>query len=91
MPDALINPDFWRDKKVLLTGHTGFKGSWLGLWLSELGAQITGVGLEPDTKPNLFSELKLKERLERHHLTDIRDLQALKEVVETSQPQVVLH
>ena len=91
MPNELINADFWRDRKVMLTGHTGFKGSWLGLWLSELGAQITGVGLEPDTKPNLFSELKLRERLEKHHITDIRDLQALKAIVETSQPEVVLH
>ena len=75
----------------MLTGHTGFKGSWLGLWLSELGAQVTGVGLKPDTKPDLFSQLKLKDRLLTHHLTDIRDVEALKTIVKASQPEIVLH
>jgi CDP-glucose 4,6-dehydratase len=62
---------------VLLTGHTGFKGSWLALWLSELGAQVSGVGLEPDTDPHLFHQLQLGTRLQRHEIADIRDAGAL--------------
>lgn len=91
MPNPLINADFWHNKRVLITGHTGFKGSWLGLWLSELGAEVTGIGLEPDCKPNLFDQLGLKDRLKENHLADIRDLQTVKEIVEVSQPEVVLH
>jgi len=49
------DPDFWRGKRVLLTGHTGFKGAWLALWLQRLGAQVTGVALPPATEPNLFT------------------------------------
>jgi CDP-glucose 4,6-dehydratase len=82
---------FWASRRVLVTGHTGFKGSWLALWLSELGARITGVGLEPDTEPNLFGQLELARRLERHHIADIREPQALAEIVEACQPEVVLH
>ena len=74
-----------------MTGHTGFKGSWLALWLSELGAKVTGVGLEPDTEPNLFSQLQLEERLQSHHIADIRDLNTLEAIVEVSKPEVVLH
>ena len=83
--------EFWAGRRVLLTGHTGFKGSWLALWLSELGARVTGVGLEPDTTPNLFSQLELAQRLERHHIADIREPQALAEIVQACQPQVVFH
>ena len=91
MASALINADFWRGKKVLLTGHTGFKGSWLGLWLSELGAEVTGIGLKPDTEPNLFRKLQLEDRLHRHHIADIRDFQTLTAIVESTQPEVVMH
>jgi len=87
----LVNRDFWAGKRVLLTGHTGFKGSWLALWLSEMGARVTGVGLEPDTTPNLFSQLDLAQRLEQHHIADIRDPQALAEIARACQPQVVFH
>ena len=83
--------EFWTGRRVLLTGHTGFKGSWLALWLSELGARVTGVGLKPDTTPNLFSQLQLAQRLERHHIDDIREPQALAEIVQACQPQVVFH
>ena len=54
MRSALPNPDFWRGKKVLLTGPTGFKGSWLLHWLNLLGANVTGLALAPNTQPNLF-------------------------------------
>ena len=91
MQNHVIDSDFWRGRKVLLTGHTGFKGSWLGLWLSELGAYVTGVGLEPNTEPNLFTQLELKERLSKHMVRDIRDLAALKNIIKNSQPDVVMH
>ena len=91
MPEKLVNDSFWRDKKVLVTGHTGFKGSWLGLWLIQLGAKVTGIGLQPERRQNLFEEQKLKEQLSGHYVADIRDLQALKDVVRTTQPEVVLH
>ncbi len=83
--------DFWRGRRVLLTGHTGFKGSWLALWLLELGAEVWGVGLEPDTSPNLFGQLQLAERLQRHQIGDIRDAQVLAHLSAACQPQVVLH
>jgi CDP-glucose 4,6-dehydratase len=54
-----IQGEFWNGRSVLLTGHTGFKGSWLALWLTELGARVSGVGLEPDTDPHLFLQLGL--------------------------------
>ena len=85
------NRDFWAGRRVLLTGHTGFKGSWLALWLTELGAKVTGVSLEPETSPSLFSQLDLEKRLAGHHLADIRRSQAISEIAETCQPQVVFH
>ena len=87
----LVNLEFWAGKRVLLTGHTGFKGSWLALWLTQLGAHVTGVGLEPDTSPSLFRQLDLERRLERHHIADIREAHALVEIAKACQPQVVFH
>ena len=87
----LVNLEFWDGKRVLLTGHTGFKGSWLALWLIELGAEVTGVSLEPNTEPNLFSQLELAQKLEKHHIADINNSQALNEIVYKCQPQVVFH
>ncbi|MEM7070000.1 MAG: CDP-glucose 4,6-dehydratase, partial [Pseudomonadota bacterium] len=60
---------FWQSRRVLLTGQTGFKGAWLGLWLSQLGAHVTGVALEPDTEPSLFNQLGLVEAID-HHILD---------------------
>ena len=91
MPGPLLNAEFWRNKKVLITGHTGFKGSWLGLWLNELGAKVTGIGMEPDTEPSLFTQLKLEDRIHRHQIADIREFQAVKTAVEACEPEIVLH
>ena len=85
-PDAA----FWRGKRVLLTGHTGFKGAWLALWLQRLGAQVTGVALAPPTQPNLFELLGLGARMDSRQ-QDIRDAAALARVVEQARPEVVLH
>jgi len=87
-----FQPDraFWQGRKVLLTGHTGFKGGWLALWLNELGAQVTGLALAPKGQHNLFEQLQL-ERLIDHRLGDIRDPDQLKAIVAETQPDVVFH
>lgn len=86
-----FNNHFWHGKRVLVTGHTGFKGSWLCLWLSELGAQITGVGLEPDTDPALFKQLELAKRIHQHHIADIRELDKIQKIISKTQPEAVFH
>ncbi|WP_238923404.1 CDP-glucose 4,6-dehydratase [Achromobacter ruhlandii] len=87
---ALPSPAFWRQKRVLLTGHTGFKGGWLALWLQRLGAQVTGVSLPPATSPSLFEAARLKLAVD-HHEIDIRDAAALRARVRQARPQIVLH
>ena len=86
-----IDPTFWCGRRILLTGHTGFKGSWLALWLCQLGAEVHGVALESDTRPALFEQLELSKLLAAHHILDIRDAAALASVAAAGQPQVVLH
>ncbi|MGE7991316.1 CDP-glucose 4,6-dehydratase [Pseudomonas sp. NPDC089554] len=85
-----LSPAFWQGKRVLLTGHTGFKGSWLALWLRELGAQVTGFALDPGSEPNLF-ELARVGRDISDVRGDLRDLGALLEIVAEVQPEIVLH
>ena len=77
-------------RRVFITGHTGFKGSWLTYWLLALGAEVTGYALEPDTTPSLFTELKLDARMD-HHIGDVRDLAHLRSVMTASSPEIVLH
>lgn len=80
--------DIYRNKKVLVTGHTGFKGSWLTYWLSQLGARVYGIALEPDTDPNHWSLLNLAIP---QTLTDIRDYSTLSAIVAEFQPDIVFH
>ena len=89
----MLNSSFWFGRRVLLTGHTGFKGSWLSLWLLRLGAEVWGYALNPEGDPSLFNDLALSQAWgELHHqLGDLRDLKALQEVVQQSQPEVVFH
>ena len=82
--------DFYKDKKVLVTGHTGFKGSWLCKILLDLGAEVTGYALEPPTEPNLFSLLPPSEKL-HSVIGDVRDLAHLQQVFAEAQPEIVLH
>jgi CDP-glucose 4,6-dehydratase len=81
---------FWRNKRVLITGHTGFKGAWLSLWLRELGAEVIGIGLAPNTCPNLYEALKV-ESFVTGHILDIRDYGALATVVKQTDPEIVFH
>ena len=85
-----MNSSFWKSKKVLITGHTGFKGSWLSLWLNEMGADVLGVSLAPTTKPNLFELAELGKRF-RSVICDIRDQQKLRAVYDEFKPEIVLH
>ncbi|MHB1323596.1 MAG: CDP-glucose 4,6-dehydratase [Coriobacteriia bacterium] len=77
-------------RRVLLTGHTGFKGSWLSRWLLDLGAEVTGYALEPDTTPSLFEDLRLTDALDSR-IGDVRDARAVDDVVSEVRPDVVLH
>ena len=81
---------YFSGKKILVTGHTGFKGAWLTLWLKELGAEVTGYSLEPPTEPNLFSQLGLSEKI--HCINgDVRDLNQLQQAVTQTQPEIIFH
>ena len=89
--ETRASPDsaFWAGKRVLLTGHTGFKGSWLALWLTRLGANVTGLALAPDTEPSLFS-LAVGDGV-ASHMVDVRDLDAVRACLTVAQPDIVLH
>jgi CDP-glucose 4,6-dehydratase len=85
-----VNPAFWRSKRVFMTGHTGFKGSWLSLWLQNLGAELTGYALKPPTNPNLFEEARVAEGM--HSIEgDILDLLHFHQAMKDAQPEIVIH
>lgn len=86
----MLNRSFWKRRKVFLTGHTGFKGSWLALWLSAMKADITGYALAPPTQPNLFEQAEVG-RVTRTIEGDIRDFNSLKSALAESRPDVVIH
>lgn len=85
-----MNPNFWQGKRVLLTGHTGFKGSWLSLWLQSMGAHVVGYALNPPTQPSLFSAAKVGEGM-TSIIGDIRDLAQLQAVFALHRPEIVFH
>ena len=84
------DPSFWRGKRVLLTGHTGFKGAWLALWLQRLGAQVTGLALAPATTPALFTLAQVAQGMDSH-VCDVRDGAGVAALVRAAPPQIVLH
>jgi CDP-glucose 4,6-dehydratase len=87
--NLVIQPDFWRNKRVFLTGHTGFKGSWLAFWLSTLGADVIGYSLsDPPSQPNHYALLNLPIR---SIAGDVRDLKGLTTALQTHQPEIVFH
>jgi CDP-glucose 4,6-dehydratase len=90
LEDLEMNPAFWKGKSVFVTGHTGFKGSWLCLWLQLLGARVTGYALSPPTRPSLF-ELARLARSMKSITADVRDLARLKAALLRARPQVVIH
>lgn len=85
-----VNPLFWKNKRVLLTGHTGFKGSWLSLWLQSMGAQVTGYALAPPTNPSLFEVAEVGKNM-TSIIGDIRNLEHLRKVFAEHRPEIVIH
>lgn len=81
---------FWKDKRVFITGHTGFKGSWLSIWLTEMGAIVKGYSLKPSTNPNLFDVTNISSYLESE-IGDIRDYNKLKSSIHSFSPEIILH
>ncbi len=86
----MISQDFWKGKRVFLTGHTGFKGSWLSLWLTSLGAEVKGYALNPPTSPSLFNEAKI-ESIITSEIGDIRNQDKLHKSMTTFNPDILLH
>jgi len=85
-----MSSSFWADKRVFLTGHTGFKGSWLSLWLQSLGAKVTGYALKPTSSPNLFVIAHVEKSM-HSIIGDIRDLDNLKKAIKEGNPDIVIH
>lgn len=85
-----VNQAFWRGRRVFVTGHTGFKGSWLSMWLFRAGADVAGYSLQPPTEPNLFDSARVAELVD-HHIGDICDLDGLTQVMKHNDPEIVFH
>lgn len=83
--------NFYRGKRILITGHTGFKGSWLSIWLHELGAEVIGIGLDPFTERDNYVLSEIGKKIKADIRTDIRDGQKMKEIFNEYQPEIVFH
>lgn len=90
MENLVIQTDFWRGRRVLITGHTGFKGSWLSLWLQHMGAEVSGYALAPPTCPSLFEVADIATGM-TSVVGDVRDLEPLKQLLTQQRPEVVFH
>lgn len=88
--NCLENNVFWQRKRVVVTGHTGFKGSWLCMWLNAMGAHVCGIALEPPTIPNLFNVSGVADGIE-HNIADIRDQTAMQRIISNFQPEIIFH
>jgi CDP-glucose 4,6-dehydratase len=91
--EALVDArsEFWRERSVFLTGHTGFKGGWLALALDELGAKVHGFALQPATVPSLYESVSVSDALSSEWIADLRDRQSLVEALERAQPEIIFH
>lgn len=90
MEGVAMSPAFWRGRRVFLTGHTGFKGSWLSLWLQSLGAEVTGYALNPPTNPSLFETANVSDGM-KSVIGDVRDLKSLQSAMRKANPEIVIH
>lgn len=90
LKEGKVNPEFWRGKKVYLTGHTGFKGSWLSIWLSFMGAKVKGYSLPPNTSPSLFEEANVSNIIDSE-IGDIRNLDSLSKSMIDFNPDILIH
>jgi CDP-glucose 4,6-dehydratase len=86
-----IDPDFWAGRRVLLTGHTGFKGAWLSLWLQALGAKVSGLAPGPPTRPSLYELAGVGLKMEQERAVDVRDAEGVCAALREERPEVVLH
>jgi CDP-glucose 4,6-dehydratase len=91
MESVGMTPEFWRGKKVFITGHTGFKGGWLSLWLSSAGAEVHGYSTAPPTNPNLFTLARVGDWLASHVIGDVRDGEATRRAMVAASPEFVFH
>ena len=82
--------NFYKDKKILITGHTGFKGSWLTIWLNQLGAEVVGISLDPESEKDNFVLCKLDKKI-KDYRSDIRDLKSITKIVEKERPEILFH
>jgi len=87
----VIDSAFWKGRKVFITGHTGFKGSWLTLWLNQIGAEVVGYALEPPTDPSIFHEARVSRALSEHVNADICDTDTFKVAMQSAAPEIVIH
>jgi CDP-glucose 4,6-dehydratase len=88
---STVSSAFWKGKKVFLTGHTGFKGSWLSLWLQDMGAHVKGFALAPHTTPSLFEQARVEQGMAASQIGDIRDLQTVTESMTAFDPDILIH
>ncbi|MBI5450849.1 MAG: CDP-glucose 4,6-dehydratase [Gammaproteobacteria bacterium] len=86
-----VKADFWQGKRVLLTGHTGFKGGWFSLWLQSMGAEVHGYALDPPTEPNIFTVAEVSKGMASSVIADIREASKLKQTMQMTRPEIVFH
>ena len=91
MEGVEVNQDFWQGKRIFLTGHTGFKGGWLSLWLQAMGAEVHGYALNPPTEPNIFSVAEVGKNMAASIIADIRDAEKLRLAMQAARPEIIFH
>jgi CDP-glucose 4,6-dehydratase len=91
MESLVMSKDFWQNKSVFITGHSGFKGSWLSLWLSSLGSNVYGYSLEPNTNPNLYSILDIDKNITSSTFGDINNQVSLNKALKECNPEIIIH